>query len=216
MVTGEKIFHGSLAAAEVSRDTKSYSGFMSGLFEGSVRRHLFSCYSITPMGAEAEEFVERLRLLLIQKVDPERIDRDGDISEDVIAAFREIGAFGIKIPKTYGGLGLSQSEYHTVATLLGSHDASTTVLISAHNSIGVGEPVKLVGDAAQKQRLLPRLANGEISGFALTEKDAGCDIWDLKAYAVPVKEHGRTIGYRLTADKLYTTNAPHRKNEFLA
>ena len=216
MVTGEKIFQGSLAAAEASRDTKTYSGFMSGLFEGAVRRHLFTRYSTSPMGREAEDFLDRLRLLLVQKVDPERIDRDGDISEDVIAAFRQIGAFGIKIPKGYGGLGLSQSEYHTVATLLGSHDASTTVLISAHNSIGVAEPVKLVGDPDQKRRLLPRLARGEISGFALTEKNAGCDIWDLKAYAVPVKEHGRTIGYRLTADKLYTTNAPRRDNEFLA
>src|SRR5438876_3215537 len=116
----------------------------------------------------------------------------------------------------YGGLGLSQSEYHTVATLLGSHDASTTVLISAHNSIGVAEPVKLVGNLEQKQRFLPRLAKGEISGFALTEKDAGCDIWDIKSYAIPVQEDGEMIGYRVTADKLYTTNAPRRDKEFLA
>ncbi|MDQ6734691.1 MAG: acyl-CoA/acyl-ACP dehydrogenase, partial [Nitrospirota bacterium] len=132
------------------------------------------------------------------------------------SALRGIGAFGIKIPKSYGGLGLSQSEYHAAATLLGGHDASTTVLISAHNSIGVGEPVKLIGDAEQKDRLLPRLAKGEISGFGLTEKNAGCDIWDIKSYAVPVQEHGRLIGYRITGDKLYTTNGPRAENEFLA
>ena len=149
-------------------------------------------------------------------MEPERIDRDEEIGEDIVAAFREIGAFGIKIPKAYGGLGLSQSEYHAVATLLGSHDASTTVLVSAHNSIGVAEPVKLVGDPEQKQRFLPRLARGEISGFALTEKDAGCDIWDIKSYAIPVQEHGKVVGYRVTADKLYTTNAPRRDNKFLA
>jgi alkylation response protein AidB-like acyl-CoA dehydrogenase len=134
----------------------------------------------------------------------------------VIAALRQIGAFGIKIPRVYGGLGLSQSDYHTVATLLGSHDASTTVLVSAHNSIGVAEPIKLVGETEQKQRLLPRLAKGEISGFALTENNAGSDIWDIKSYAIPVKEHGALVGYRLTADKLYTTNAPRRDDEFLA
>ena len=100
--------------------------------------------------------------------------------------------------------------------LLGSHDASTTVLISAHNSIGVAEPVKLIGNREQQQRLLPRLARGDISGFALTEKGAGCDIWDLQSYAIPVCERGILVGYRLTGEKLYTTNAPRRHNEFLA
>lgn len=216
MVKTEQVFKGSLAAAEASRDTKGYSGFISGLFEGVVRRHLFRAYTLSPMSREAKDFEDNLRLLLIEKVDPERIDRDGEIPEDVFSALRQIGAFGIKIPKAYGGLGLSQTEYHTVATLMGSHDASSTVLLSAHNSIGVAEPLKLVGNAGQKERFLPRLARGEISGFALTEKDAGCDIWDLKSYAIPIRENGILVGYRVTADKLYTTNAPRGDNAFLA
>jgi alkylation response protein AidB-like acyl-CoA dehydrogenase len=210
------IFTGSLAVAEASRDTTAYSGFMSGLFEGIVRRHLFASYSIPPVGDEARKFLESLRRLLIEKVDPEQIDREGEIGDDVMTALASIGAFGIKIPKAYGGLGLSQSDYHASATLLGSHDASTTVLLSAHNSIGVAEPVKLVGTPEQKQRFLPRLAHGEISGFALTERNAGCDIWNLKSYAIPITEHGTIVGYRLTADKLYTTNAPRGDNKFLA
>ena len=166
--------------AGASRDRTPYLGFLSGLFEGVVRRDLFRAQSIPPLRDTAKEFLEHLRLLLIEKVDPERIDREGEVGEDVFAALKAIGAFGLKIPAVYGGLGLTQSEYHHVATLLGSHDASTTVLISAHNSIGVAEPVKLIGNREQQQRLLPRLARGDISGFALTEKGAGCDIWDLK------------------------------------
>ncbi len=216
LMTQGRIFTGSLAVAEASRDTNAYSGFMSGLFEGVVRRHLFASYSIPTVGDEAKEFLESLRRLLIEKVDPEQIDRDGEIGGDVMAALASIGAFGIKIPKAYGGLGLSQADYHAVATLLGSHDAATTVLLSAHNSIGVAEPVKLVGTPEQKQRFLPRLAQGEISGFALTERNAGCDVWDLKSYAIPVEERGAVVGYRLTADKLYTTNAPRGDGEFLA
>jgi alkylation response protein AidB-like acyl-CoA dehydrogenase len=216
MAARTPLFQGSLAVAEASRDTKRYSGFLSGLFEGIVRGHLFDSYSIPPTSGAANEFLERLRPLLIEKVDPSAIDREGEIGEDIVAALKQIGAFGLKIPKTYGGLGLSQSDYHRVAILLGSHDAALTVLISAHNSIGVAEPVKLAGDQEQQQRWLPRLANGEISGFALTETDAGCDIWDLKTYAIPVREHGRLVGYRLTGDKLYTTNAPRRDGEFLA
>ena len=210
------MFRGSLAAAEAARDRRAYSGFMSGLFEGIVRRELFTAVSIPAMSGAAREFLATLRLLLMDKVDPEVIDKNGSISEDVYTAFKQIGAFGIKIPRGYGGLGLSQSEYHTVATLLGSHDAATTVLLSAHNSIGVAEPVKLVGNHEQQQRLLPRLAKGEISGFALTEKEAGCDIWDLKTYAIPIHEEGVLVGYRLTGEKLYTTNASREDHEFLA
>lgn len=216
MATKDNMFRGSLAAAEASRDRRAYSGFISGLFEGIVRRRLFTGASVPTMSGAATEFLATLRLLLTEKVDPEVIDRTGEIGEDVLAAFKQIGAFGIKIPRRYGGLGLSQSEYHAVATLLGSHDAATTVLLSAHNSIGVAEPVRLVGSQEQQQRLLPRLAKGEISGFALTEKGAGCDIWDLKTYAIPVHEDGMVVGYRLTGEKLYTTNAPRGDLEFLA
>ena len=218
MTMGEKkpLFKGSLAVAEASRDRTPYSGFLSGLFEGIVRRDLFRSQSIPPASEAAKDFLDHLRLLLIERVDPEIIDREGELGEDVLTALKDIGAFGLKIPTTYGGLGFTQSDYHRVAMLLGSHDAATTVLISAHNSIGAAEPVKLVGNSEQKQRLLPRLARSDISGFALTEKGAGCDIWDLRTYAIPVHEHGSLVGYRLTGDKLYTTNAPRQDNEFLA
>ena len=216
MLDKRPLFQGSLAVAEASRDRTPYSGFLAGLFEGVVRRDLFRTQSISPLRDTAKEFLEHLRLLLNEKVDPESIDREGEIGEDVLAALKDIGAFGLKIPVIYGGLGFTQSEYHRVATLLGSHDAATTVLISAHNSIGVAEPVKLIGNREQQQRLLPRLARGDISGFALTETGAGCDIWDLKSYAIPIHENGVLVGYRLTGEKLYTTNAPRRHNEFLA
>jgi alkylation response protein AidB-like acyl-CoA dehydrogenase len=216
MLDKRPLFQGSLAVAEASRDRTPYSGFLAGLFEGVVRRDLFRTQSISPLRDTAKEFLEHLRLLLNEKVDPESIDREGEVGEDVLAALKDIGAFGLKIPVIYGGLGFTQSEYHRVATLLGSHDAATTVLISAHNSIGVAEPVKLIGNREQQQRLLPRLARGDISGFALTETGAGCDIWDLKSYAIPIHENGVLVGYRLTGEKLYTTNAPRRHNEFLA
>ncbi|HQR13753.1 MAG TPA: acyl-CoA dehydrogenase family protein [Nitrospira sp.] len=216
MANRDRMFTGSLAAAEAARDKRIYSGFISGLFEGNVRRHLYTQASLAARSDAAREFLDTLRHLLSEKVDPETIDKEGAIGEDVLAALKAIGAFGIKIPRRYGGLGFTQSEYHEAATLMGSHDAATTVLLSAHNSIGVAEPVKLVGNSEQQQRWLPRLARGEVSGFALTEKEAGCDIWDLKTYAIPVHEHGVLVGYRLTGEKLYTTNAPRGHQAFLA
>ncbi|NGZ58964.1 MAG: DNA polymerase II [Nitrospira sp. LK265] len=215
-VNKHPFFQGSLAVAEASRDRTPYSGFLAGLFEGVVRRELLRTQAIPPVRDRAKEFLEQLRLLLIEKVDAEDIDREGEVGEDVLTALKDIGAFGLKIPTIYGGLGFTQSEYHRVATLLGSHDPATTVLISAHNSIGVAEPVKLIGNREQQQRFLPRLARGDISGFALTEKGAGCDIWDLQTYAIPMQKQGTLTGYRLTGEKLYTTNAPRQDNEFLA
>lgn len=216
MATRGPLLKGSLAVAEAARDTRAYSGFIAGLFEGKVRRQLFAEAVIQAGSPPACAFLDSLRHLLLERVDPEAIDKAGAIGEDVFVALKQIGAFGMKIPSRYGGLGLSQSEYHRVATLLGSHDAATTVLLSAHNSIGAAEPVKLVGNPEQQARLLPRLASGEISGFALTEKDAGCDIWDLHTYAIPIREAGVVVGYRLTGDKLYTTNAPRGHETFLA
>src|SRR6266478_5479466 len=81
----------------------------------------------------------------------------------------ELGAFGIKVPKKYGGLGLSQSNYGRAAVLLGSWDGNVAALVSAHQSIGVAQPLLLFGTEEQKQKYLPRVAGGEISAFALTE-----------------------------------------------
>src|SRR6202008_300100 len=86
-----------------------------------------------------------------------------------------MGAFGIKIPTAYGGLGFSQVNYGRAAMLLGSWDANLTALVSAHQSIGVPQPLLLFGTEEQKKNYLPRVARKEISAFALTETDAGSD-----------------------------------------
>ncbi len=78
-------------------------------------------------------------------------------------ALAEIGAFGMKIPREYGGLGLTMSAYGRALMLVGSVSPSLGALLSAHQSIGVPEPVKLVGTEEQKQRFLPRCAAGAIS-----------------------------------------------------
>src|SRR5260370_12128368 len=86
-----------------------------------------------------------------------------------------IGAFGVKIPTQYGGLGLSQVNYGRAAMLLGSWDANLTALVSAHQSIGVPQPLLLFGTEEQKKKYLPRVARHEISAFALTEWNAVSD-----------------------------------------
>ena len=102
----------------------------------------------------ARPFMERLERFLVDRVDSDLIDREGKIPADVIQGLREIGAFGIKIPKEYGGLGLSQTSYiRAIGMVTSRRTASLTALLSAHQSIGVPQPLKLFGTAEQKQRI---------------------------------------------------------------
>ncbi len=107
----------------------------------------------------------RLATFLREHVDADEIDRTGEIPDAVIHGLAELGAFGIKIPEEYGGLGLSQQYYSRAAMLLGSHCGNTAALLSAHQSIGVPQPLLLFGTEEQKRRFLPRLARGRDLGL---------------------------------------------------
>src|SRR5213078_1101531 len=115
--------------------------------------------------------------------DSDRIDREGKIPLDVIQGLRDIGALGIKIPEEYGGLGLSQTGYTHAIGLVTSIDGNLTALLSAAQSIGVPQPLKLFGTPEQKRKYLPRLARGAVSAFALTEAEVGSDPANLATTA---------------------------------
>ena len=114
-----------------------------------------------------------------------------------------IGAFGVKMPKQYDGLGLSQVNYGRAAMLLGSWDENLTALVSAHQSIGVPQPLLLFGTEEQKKKYLPRVARKEISAFALTEGHAGSDPANMSCRAEPTEDGSAFI---LNGEKLWCTN----------
>ncbi|MDE3039583.1 MAG: acyl-CoA dehydrogenase family protein [Nitrospirota bacterium] len=211
----QDVFQGSEAVAETARDKASYSGFLAGLFETDVRWDLFASIGIPQTSPPALDFLGRFKAALLP-LDPERVDSEGELPEPVLKTLAELGAFGIKIPRRFGGLELTQYEYQKVATLCGSFDASLTVLLSAAQSIGIPEPLRLFGTEEQKAKYLPRLAQGEISGFALTERNVGCDISKVETYAVRVTENGKTVAYRLTGEKFFITNSAKQDGEFLS
>ena len=213
-MTNPDVFQGSVAVAEAARDKAFYSGFLAGLFETDVRWDFFTSINIPATSPAALDFLEQLKLALIP-LDPERVDSEGELPEPILKTLADLGAFGIKIPKRFGGLELTQSEYQKVATLCASVDASLTVLLSAAQSIGVPEPLRLFGTEEQKAKYLPRLARGEISGFALTERNVGCDISKVETYAVRVRENGKTVAYRLTGEKFFITNSAKQDGVFV-
>jgi alkylation response protein AidB-like acyl-CoA dehydrogenase len=107
----------------------------------------------------------------------------------------------MKIDQKYGGLGLSTHAYCQALITLGSANSAVSALLSAHQSIGVPQPLKLFGTEEQRRRFLPRLAAGEISAFLLTEPDVGSDPARLATTAEPVEG-----GYKLNGLKLWATN----------
>ena len=192
----------SRALAEDSRET-TWQGrsFVRELFLGTLRVDWIDPYPETPESEDFKRFYVAMEGFL-KDVDSSKIDRDGEYGQDVIAGLRKLGAFGMKIEKKYGGLGLNQAEYCKMVELIASYDGNITALLSAHTSIGIPQPLKLFGTEAQKQKYLTRCAAGAISAFALTEPDVGSDPARLATQLIRT-EDGDFI---LSGEKLWITN----------
>jgi alkylation response protein AidB-like acyl-CoA dehydrogenase len=194
------------AVAEASRETEwEQPSFVRELFDGRLdlsRIHPFPAPDPDEEKRGAE-WMARFEAFLRERVDGERIEREARIPEDVIQGLRELGAFGIKIPREYGGLGFSQLTYGRAVALAGSESAALVTLLSAHQSIGVPQPVKLFGTEAQKKEYLTRCAKGAISAFALTEADVGSDPARMTTLATPLEDGS---GWSLSGEKLWCTN----------
>ncbi len=194
------------AVAEAAREKEwTAPSFVRDLFLGKLRMVLVHPYPEQDPEEikRAQPFLNALEQLLREKVDSDKIDREGEIPEDVIRGLRDLGAFGIKIPREYGGLGLSQLSYMKAIELVSSVDGSITALLSAHQSIGVPQPLKMFGTEAQKKKYFPRLAHGAISAFALTEPAVGSDPAAMETMAVPSEDGQAWI---LNGEKLWCTN----------
>lgn len=191
--------------AESARETEwEHPSFVGELFLGRFRPELIHPH---PEDDEAERaraapFMAKLRAFM-EKVDSEEIDATGEIPESLVQELRDMGAFGIKIPREYGGLGLSQMTYIRAMEMVTSKDGSLTALLSAAQSIGVPQPLKLFGTEAQKREFFPRLAKGAISAFALTEVDAGSDPANMRTTATPTEDGEHFI---INGEKLWCTN----------
>ncbi|MFO7249659.1 MAG: acyl-CoA dehydrogenase family protein [Actinomycetes bacterium] len=194
--------------AEQAREREwTRPSFGKQLFLGDLRLDL-----VHPMprpdaeqNARGDEFLRALRRFLENKVDPAAIEREGVIPQDVITGLADLGAFGMKIEPEYGGLGLNHRYYARALALIGSYSPAIATLLSAHQSIGVPQPLRLFGTEAQKRAFLPRCARGEISAFLLTEPDVGSDPARLSTTATFVD--GPDGGhYVIDGTKLWTTN----------
>lgn len=193
----------SRKVAEAARQTQwSKPSFGKELFLGRFRLDLVDPWPTPSPEARAkgEAFLARAAELT-ERIDGRRIEREARIYDELFGELADLGAFGMKIAEAYGGQGLSNLYYTKALALLSSANPSLGALLSAHQSIGVPQPVKMFGTAEQKERYLPRLAAGEVSAFLLTEPDVGSDPARLATSATPEGD-----GYVLDGIKLWATN----------
>ena len=196
----------SLEVAEDARELVwAEPSFAADLFMGKLRTK-----SVLPYPEQSDEdrkigdeYMARVEAYLKINVDPDEIDEKGEIPDSVMKGYAELGLFGMKIPKEYGGLGFSQVNYNRTLALICSHCASSAALLSAHQSIGVPQPLRLFGTEEQKRKYLPRMAAGSVSAFALTEPEVGSDPARMTTTAVPTADGRHFI---INGTKLWCTN----------
>ncbi|MCR6491530.1 acyl-CoA dehydrogenase family protein [Cellulomonas sp. P24] len=191
------------AAREAGWDRPS---FAKGLYLGELDLSLIHPFpEPDPMDAARGEAFLTDVATFCATLDGRRIEREDRIPDEYLAGLAELGAFGIKIPRAYGGLGLPLVYYGRALMLISTVHPSLGALLSAHQSIGVPEPVRMFGTEEQKREFLPRCARGAVSAFLLTEPDVGSDPARLGATAVPTEDGA---AYLLDGVKLWTTNGP--------
>ncbi|MCX5203867.1 acyl-CoA dehydrogenase family protein [Streptomyces sp. NBC_00237] len=205
-VTGPKVSEREarqVAEAAREQDWRKPS-FAKELFLGRFRLDLIHPHPM-PRAEDAqrgEAFLAKLKAFCATEIDSARIEREARIPDETIRGLKELGALGMKIDVKYGGLGLTQVYYNKALALVGSANPALGALLSAHQSIGVPQPLKLFGTQEQKDAFLPRLARTDISAFLLTEPDVGSDPARLATTAVPDGDDA----YVLDGVKLWTTN----------
>jgi alkylation response protein AidB-like acyl-CoA dehydrogenase len=131
-----------------------------------------------------------------------RLDEESRFPWDNVRAMADMGLFGVNVPEEYGGLGLDYSSYILVIEELARVDASHSITISAHSTLGLS-PILNFGTEEQKRRYIPLLASGRVlGGFGLTEPGAGSDAGGTRTVAVPAED-----GYRINGSKIFITHA---------
>ncbi|MFD0395760.1 acyl-CoA dehydrogenase family protein [Streptomyces nogalater] len=179
-------------------------GFATALFLGRPETDPLTEPAGDPRRLEPaeERFLARLRDFCEKEVDSAAIEREDRVPDEVVEGLKDIGALAIRLPRRYGGLGLSTHCYLRALMLTSTTHPALSELLAAHQAIGLVQPLLLSGTEAQKRAFLPRCVR-EISAFALTEAGIGNDPFRMRTTAV--YDPGSDT-YVLDGVKTWTTN----------
>jgi acyl-CoA dehydrogenase family protein 9 len=184
-----------------SKNTKF--SFMKNMFNGHIPDsylHQFPFFN-TEKESDFKLMHDSIHDWLKQNVDSLKFDQDKKLPPEVLQGLKDMGLFGLIIPEAFGGSELSQTFYTRTLELLNNYDASVTLTVGAHTSIGL-KGLYLYGNDEQKAKYMPKLSSGEmIASFALTEPGAGSDAAGIKTRVVK-----KVDKYILNGSKLWITN----------
>lgn len=210
-ILDKKMGEGKLKAMELAEDSREQEwtqpSFVAELFAGRLRWDLILPFPVqSPEDKKTgDELLAKIEKVLKENLDPDEVDRTGEVPKAALKGLADLGCFAMRIPKEYGGLGLSQVNYNRAVHLVTSYCASTAVWLSAHQSIGVPKPLMLFGTEEQKKKYLPQFAKGAVSAFALTEPEVGSDPAKMTTKAVPTDDGS---SFLINGEKLWCTNGP--------
>jgi len=193
-----------LERLEEARERLTGRSFMAGLFVG---RPDFSLLLPTEESPEQhvvwEEYRLKLETFLKTQVDPDEIERTAKIPNSVLKGLFALGTFGMKIPKEYGGLGFSYTNYGRALMLIASWSNILALTVAVPQSIGIAMPLLLFGTEEKKRKYLPIVAREAISAFALTEAITGSDAANIHTEAA-LDSSG--TAFVVNGEKLWCTN----------
>ena len=182
---------------------REVSSFTKSLFLGEIHEEM-----VFPWPAPDPDEQERIRGLnaaareIGARMDHRKIEEKRWIGDDVIRDLGEAGLCGLYVDERYGGQGLSQTGYARVFETFAQIDATLSIVLGVHQSIGF-KGIHMFGTDEQKERFLPDLATGrKLAGFALTEPEAGSDAYEIKSRAVAQPDGS----YVLNGEKRYIGN----------
>ncbi len=179
-----------------------FKPFLAGLYLDRFQRSLFSSFSAPAASSVTTQVIAGFREL-IKDFPAAELEKAGVIPEELWRGLKDLGIFGLNLPKNYGGLGLSLNQYLLVLQAISGFDLALALIPTAHLSIGV-KGILLFGNDQQKEHYLPAAAAGEmLFAYALTEPETGSDAQHITTSAT-LSDDGES--YILNGHKSYITN----------
>ncbi len=179
------------------------NNFLADIYFGHLNKDIFHGFKDSKDDDRTRNFIEHY-LKISQQYPPRQLEADGRVGSELLEELKSIGFFGLNIPSTYGGAGLSLSRYLYVVEVVAAQSLALGFTSLAHLSIGV-KGIVLFGNEHQKQYYLSKAASGEmIFSYALTEPKRGSDAKHIETTAT-LSDDGKY--YILNGSKAYITNA---------
>jgi len=154
-----------------------------------------------------EQFAQQLDRYVKERLIPaeEDVIENDAVPPEIVQEMRDMGLFGISVPEEYGGAGLNTSQYARVVNMM-SYAAPAFRSIFSINIGMFASALKNGATEAQRAEWYPKLVEGKIACFGLTEPGSGSDSAAMQTTATPDPDGN---GWILNGTKRYITNAPH-------